>query len=337
MARIFITGGTGCIGASTVQQLLFRNNVEQLLVVTRSSNPQILHLWLGGDLDRRIQLTTADIGDAEAIKTLLADFQPTHVIHLGALQSPACDADPRQGMLINVEGTLNLFQAAGELTTPLQRFVFASSAAVYGKRSIYPGATVPEDATLAPPNLYGVWKVAGEHLAALFHQQTGVPVVSLRLNTTFGPGRDQGRTSAPTVALKSIALGAHEGRIIPYRMPYRGPENYHYVQDVGAHFAGAALLPFNGITNLNIKGRTIEVSEFLQIASTVAHEMGIGDYCDLGLAENATANLFVCDLDDMAVETTFPGLPQTEIKTGIEKSLSIFRQQATAGTLTIPS
>jgi nucleoside-diphosphate-sugar epimerase len=286
MARIFITGGTGCIGASTVQQLLLHEEVEQLLVVTRSSNPRILHLWLGEALDRRIELTAADIGDAKAIQQLLSDFQPTHVIHLGALQSPACDADPRLGMLVNVEGTLNLFQAASELAAPLKRFVFASSAAVYGKRSMYPDATVPEDATLAPPNLYGVWKVAGEHLAALFHQQTGVPVVSLRLNTTFGPGRDQGRTSAPTVALKSIALGAHEGRVIPHRMPYRGRENYHYVQDVGAHFAGAALLPFSGIANLNIKGQTIEVAEFLQIASTVAQEMGIGEYCDLGLVED---------------------------------------------------
>jgi nucleoside-diphosphate-sugar epimerase len=337
MARIFITGGTGCIGASTVQQLLLHEDVEQLLVVTRSNNPRILHLWLGEALDGRIELTAANIGDAKAIQQLLSDFQPTHVIHLGALQSPACDADPRLGMLVNVEGTLNLFQAAAELAAPLKRFVFASSAAVYGKRSMYPDATIREDATLAPPNLYGVWKVAGEHLAALFHQQTGVPVVSLRLNTTFGPGRDQGRTSAPTVALKSIALGAHEGRVIPYRMPYRGRENYHYVQDVGAHFAGAALLPFSGIANFNIKGQTIEVAEFLQIASTVAHEMGIGEYCDLGLVEDAASNLFVCDLEDAAVETTFPGLPRTEIKTGIEKSLSIFRQQAATGTLTLPS
>jgi nucleoside-diphosphate-sugar epimerase len=334
VARIFITGGTGCIGAVSVFKLLsqYGNKVDQILIGSRSSNTDQLEIWFGDSLadqtkGGKIKFASIDLGDPQKISQTLTDFRPTHIIHLGALQSPDCDAHPEKGVNINVTGTMNLFSMAAKLETPLQRFVFASSGAVYGKRAMYPQATISENAQLAPPNRYGIWKVAGEHLAALFHEKTGVPTVSLRLNTTYGPGRDQGTTSAPTRVMKSLALGAHQGETVPCLMPYKGRENYHYVEDVGAHFAGVCMLPFDGCRALNIKGRTIEVTEFLDTISKVADEMGIADFLETGIAQEATPNLFICDLDDSAVEEQFPGLPRTDIAEGIRKSLSIFQKQ----------
>ena len=211
MSKIFITGGTGCIGASCIHKLLdqYADDVETIIVATRTGDPKLLRMWLGAEVDSliasgKIVMATVDIGDKDALTASLKQYQPNRIIHLGAFQSPDCAAYPARGCEINVIGTLNLFNVAAELDQ-LDRFVFASSAAVYGKRAIYPGATVGEHETLAPPNLYGVWKVAGEHLAALFHEQSGVPTVSLRLNTTFGPGRDRGKTSAPTPCFSCVA------------------------------------------------------------------------------------------------------------------------------------
>jgi nucleoside-diphosphate-sugar epimerase len=254
---------------------------------------------------------------------------------LGALQSPDCAADPEKGVAINVTGTMNLFRQVAELESPVERFVFASSGAVYGKRAMYPEATVAENVELAPPNYYGVWKVAGEHLAALFHEQTGIPTVSLRLNTTYGPGRDLGMTSAPTKVMKSLVCGSLQGQNIPCLMPYTGRENYHYVEDVGAHFAGVCMLPFEGCQALNIKGKTVEVSEFLEAIRQIAQELGIADHLETGIAADATANLFICDLDDSAVEAQFPGLPRTEIAEGIRRSLTRFQTLAAAGKLRV--
>ena len=338
MSKIFITGGTGCIGAATVFKLLtvYGDQVEQIRIASRSSNTEQLEIWLGDELReyvdaQKISFVKVDIGDKTALRDALREFAPTHLIHLGALQSPDCAAYPEKGVAVNLTGTMTLFQTVAELEKPLQRFVFASSGAVYGKRSMYPGDTVPESAQLAPPNLYGVWKVAGEHLAALFHEQTNIPTVSLRLNTTYGPGRDQGTTSAPTTVMKSLAIGASQGKTIASRMPYKGRENYHYVEDVGAHFAGVCMLPFSGCEAFNIKGKTIEVTEFLETVKEVSDELGISDFLDTGVDPAATPNLFICDLEDSLIEQKFPGLPRIDIKEGVRKTLAKFVEMAPLG------
>ena len=341
MSKIFITGGTGCIGASTIHKLLanYDSEIDSIIVVSRTGDPKLLKIWLGDSVDElvqsgKIQFASVDIGDSVALEKSLREHQPNRIIHLGALQSPDCDSTPAKGIEINVTGTLNLFAAAEKVETKVERFVFASSAAVYGKRSMYPGDIIGENETLAPPNYYGVWKVAGEHLAALFHERSGIPTVSLRLNTTFGPGRDRGKTSAPTVALKSIAQGSKNGSPVAFRMPYQGRENYHYVEDVGAHFAGVCMMPFDGCDAFNIKGKTIPVADFIETAKTVASEIGMNEV-DLGIADNAAPNLFICDLDDHKVDAAFPGLPKTPTKDGIRKSLEMFRKHADEGVLEV--
>ena len=339
MSKIFITGGTGCIGASAIHKLLahHESDIESIIIVSRTGDQKLLKIWLGDSIDQlvqsgKLQFVSVDIGDSAALEKSLQEHQPNRIVHLGALQSPDCDSTPAKGIEINVAGTLNLFAAVEKLETKVERFVFASSAAVYGKRSMYPGDIIGEDETLAPPNYYGVWKVTGEHLAALFHERSGIPTVSLRLNTTFGPGRDRGKTSAPTVALKSIAQGSKNGSPVAFRMPYQGRENYHYVEDVGAHFAGVCMMPFDGCEAFNIKGKTIPVADFLETAKSVANEIGMNQV-DLGIESDAAPNLFICDLDDQKVDAAFPGLPKTPIEDGIRKSLVTFRQHADDGVL----
>ena len=308
--------------------------MERIAVISRSGNPSLLQLWQGDSLDDRIAFVNADIADSENLAGIVANENPTHVMHLGALQSPACDADPVLGMEINVGGVLAILDAAKKLPG-LERFVFASSAAVYGKRAQYDMEIIPEQVALNPPNLYGIWKLAGEELVRLFHEQTGVPCVSLRLNTTYGPGRDLGKTSAVTMAMKSIALGHATGEKIPFRMPYEGRENYHYVLDVGHHFAACATSPFDGCGAFNIRGTTIQVKDFLQLMRDTATKLGMSDAIDIELVDSPDENLFVCDLDDASVQSAFAGMPKTEIADGIEKSLLKFQEMASQGTLQI--
>jgi nucleoside-diphosphate-sugar epimerase len=332
MHTIFITGGTGCIGSVTIYKLLESTEVEKIVIATRSNNTDPLRLWLGEDLDPRLEFLTLDVSNYTEIDRVLKEVNPTHIIHLGAYQSPDCSRDHIGGMQINTGGTMALFDAAEKLPN-LVRFVFASSAAVYGMRSMYSQDIIPEDVQLAPPNHYGIWKLGGEHLARLFYDNTKVPTICLRLNTTYGKGRDKGKTSAPTNALKAIVMGSVSGKTIPFEMPYQGRENYHYVEDVGAQFAAVTIQPYEGFGAFNIQGETIPIKSFLELAAYQAKELGMGAYTELSIVNNAPPNLFVCDLDHEKIATTFKALPLTDISMGIRKSLIDFKTMAEKGTL----
>ncbi|WP_339838073.1 NAD(P)-dependent oxidoreductase [uncultured Maribacter sp.] len=332
MHKIFITGGTGCIGSVTIFKLLQSQEVGKIVIATRSNNADPLKLWLGEDLDPRLEFVTLDVSNYAEIERVLLEVNPTHIIHLGAYQSPDCSRDHIGGMEINTGGTMALFDAAEKLTD-LQRFVFASSAAVYGMRSLYSQDIIPEDVPLAPPNHYGIWKLAGEHLARLFYGNTKVPTICLRINTTYGKGRDKGKTSAPTNALKAIAMGAVKGELMTFEMPYQGKENYHFVEDVGAQFAAVTLQPYKGFGAFNIQGETIPIRSFLELVKQEAIALDMGDYVDFSIVENAPPNLFICDLDHKKIASTFKNLPLTDISEGIRKSILEFKKMAENGTL----
>ncbi len=332
MHTIFITGGTGCIGSVTIYKLLQSKEVGKIVIATRSNNPDPLKLWLGDTLDSRLEFMTLDVSDYQSIEKVVLKVNPTHIIHLGAYQSPDCSRDHIGGMEINTGGTMALFDVAEKLEN-LQRFVFASSAAVYGMRSMYSEDDIEEDARLAPPNHYGIWKLAGEHLARLFYDNTKVSTVCLRINTTYGKGRDKGKTSAPTNALKAIAMGAVSNEIIPFEMPYQGRENYHFVEDVGHHFATCTLEDYEGFNAFNIKGKTIAIEEFLNIADKQANALGIGAFVKLSIAENAEPNLFVHDLNHKKIDYAFKDLPLTSIDEGVRGSLEQFLEMAKNGML----
>lgn len=320
--HVLVTGGTGCIGSVTVRDLLALG-ARRITIATSSGGRGSLDLWIDDLDDPRLSFVKLDVSDRDAVFAAVSEARPTQVIHLGALQSPDCQQNPTWGMQVNVGGTLHLLQAAEQVGT-VSRFVFASSAAVYGLRSRYPGDLVSETDELAPPNLYGVWKTAGEHLCKQFAERNGIATVCLRLNTTYGPGRDKGLTSAGTSALKAVAASIVSGTPQPYRMPYGGRENYHYVEDVGAHFAQVAAQPFEGYGAFNIRGRTFEVTSFLDTIREVATSMGHADKVDLGLADDAAPSPFVCDLDESAVQRAFEGMPSTELADGVRRSLEAF-------------
>jgi UDP-glucuronate 4-epimerase len=85
----------------------------------------------------------------------------------------------------NVEATQRLLEAAKQ-SPRLRRLVYASSSSVYGNAESYP---TPETARPQPVSPYGVTKLAAEHLCSLYASNFGVPTVSLRYFTVYGPGQ----------------------------------------------------------------------------------------------------------------------------------------------------
>jgi UDP-glucose 4-epimerase len=84
----------------------------------------------------------------------------------------------------NIEATQKLLEEAKDL--PIKKFVFASSSSVYGHS---PELPMSETSRLFPYSPYGVTKLAAENLCYLYYKNYGVPTVSLRFFTVYGPGQ----------------------------------------------------------------------------------------------------------------------------------------------------
>jgi len=108
----------------------------------------------------------------------------THVFHLAAQAGvrKSWGDDFRTYTSHNVDSTQRLLEAVKG--RPIERFVYASSSSVYGDIAAIP---MREDSVLQPVSPYGVTKLAAEHLCYLYHVNHGVPTVSLRYFTVYGP------------------------------------------------------------------------------------------------------------------------------------------------------
>jgi UDP-glucose 4-epimerase len=123
----------------------------------------------------------------------------------------------------NVDATQRLLEAVKE--RPLTRFVYASSSSVYGD-----AATIPmtEDSRLQPLSPYGVTKLAAEHLCHLYHVNYGVPTVSLRYFTVFGPGQ------RPDMGFHRFLKAAHTGQPISLYGDGEQTRDFTFVADAVA-------------------------------------------------------------------------------------------------------
>src|SRR5262245_51265155 len=124
----FITGAQGCIGSWIVKALIERGDTA--VVFDLSDDSRRLSAIMNDEDLAKVRFVTGDITNGAAVLVALDDSKASNVIHLAGLQVPTCKADPVTGALINVAGTLNVFEAARQLG--LKRVVYASSAAVYG-------------------------------------------------------------------------------------------------------------------------------------------------------------------------------------------------------------
>jgi len=149
MARYFVTGAQGCIGAWVVKNLMDRG--QDVFVFDLDLEPKRLGLLLNTQGLSRVQFIRGDVCDSEQISAEIQRQKIDYIIHLAGLQVPTCRANPRLGAMVNVVGTINVFEAARARGKDLQGLVYASSAAVFGPEEDY-GATPLDESPSAARN-----------------------------------------------------------------------------------------------------------------------------------------------------------------------------------------
>src|SRR5207248_1568229 len=154
-----ITGAHGFIGAWVVKRLLAAG--ERVVRFDASTDARRLRLIMDDEEIARARLATGDITEAGSLASVVEEFGVTRIIHLAGLQVPTCRADPRLGALVNVVGTVNVFEAALRPAGRIKKIVYASSAAVFGTDEDE-GRAVTERDEPQPTTQYGVFKRCNE-------------------------------------------------------------------------------------------------------------------------------------------------------------------------------
>lgn len=311
--RVLVTGGQGCIGAWVVKNLLERG--ADVLMYDREAEPKRLSLIAPASLISRLRIETGAVEDTERVKALVKDEGITHVVHLAAVLMPFCQANPVTGAMINVIGTLNLFEAARDSGRDV-RIVYASSSAVWGPGESYEDRPLSESDQPLPSTHYGVFKHANEGNARVFFQTSGISSVGLRPWTVYGVGRDSGLTADPTLAICAAAYRE------PFQIRLTGKMDLQYVEDVAEIFVRCLLSEVKGSHVFNLAGDIVDMHDF--IATLERLDPGAGKLITAQGPQVPVA----FRMDDSALRHTIGDMPHTPLEEGIRKTLEGFRHLA---------
>jgi len=316
--RFLVTGATGCIGAWTVHNLV-RAGVYTCALF-RSDSLHRLKLIMSEKELAAVEFAGGDITDLNAIERILTEHKITHIIHLAAMQFPFCKADPPLGAEVNVQGTVNIFEAAGRCG--IRSLVYASSTAVYGPCEEYPSGPLAHDAPLKPRSHYGVYKQANEGTARVYWLDNGISSVGIRPYVVYGPGRDQGMTSTPTKAMLAAAAGK------PYNISYGGRFGFQYADDAARAYIEATRVDFKGAEVYNLGGETVGMDDIVrEIEAAEPSSRGNITYSNSPLP-------FPAQIDNMPFVKLLGVLHVTPLAVGVGESIKIFKKALAEGSIT---
>lgn len=264
-----ITGGAGYIGAHVARAM---SDAEERVLVLDD-----LSAGVPARLPADVPLVEGSASDGELLKRVCAEHEVRGVVHLAARKQVAESvAQPTRYYRENVGGLATLLEAVAE--AGIRRFVFSSSAAVYGNPDV---DLITEDTPCAPVNPYGETKLAGEWLVRAAGQAHGISTVCLRYFNVAG-------AAAPELADTGVfnivpmvfdRLTRDESPRI-FGDDYPTPDgtcvrDYIHVADLAeAHLAAARRLTEDAVTGdltVNIgRGEGVSVRELITVIGEVS-------------------------------------------------------------------
>jgi nucleoside-diphosphate-sugar epimerase len=303
-ARYLVTGALGCLGVWVARAVL--DDGDEIVGYDLGESTARLDLVLGGDA-RRVTMVRGDITDLDALERVLDEHEITRVVHLAALQVPFVRANPPLGMRVNVAGTVNVFEAVSKRHDRIPGVAYASSTAVYSASDPSPA---PEAGGTTPGTLYGVSKLADEGMARVYAADNGLPSIGLRPYVVYGPGRDQGLTSGPTMAMLAAARGE------PYAIGYSGTAQYDYAPDVARAFVMAAGAEREGAAVYNSRGVAASIDDVVASIRAVVP--------DAEITWSGDPLPFPPELESVGFDRDVGPFPRTPLGTGVAATIEHF-------------
>lgn len=259
--NLLVTGGAGYIGSGLLVKLGEKfpdATITSLDNLTTGDYHYVEHL----KEDDRYDLLVGDVRKKSDLKKAIVS-DTSGIIHLAAMPGlKICNDQPKNAINTNIYGTHLLLEEA--VNQDVERFIFASSAAVYGTPQEQP---ISEKHPVKPVNLYGVTKASGEQLVNACYITHGLNTTILRLSNVYGLSA---YTKWKTVIAKFVWQAVHD-RPLTVRADGKQQRNFVHVKDVIdaiIRCLGSSKKAVVGET-FNIGGQALSVN---QIANTVIQE-----------------------------------------------------------------
>lgn len=251
--KILITGGLGFIGSHIVEELIDYN---QIIIIDNKSSGKLENL--NNPNHKNLNLIIEDLNEMDLthLTTLLEGVD--YVFHLAAFVSvPISVEEPILSNKNNVDATVKLLTACKDAN--ISKFVFSSSAAVYGKN---PNIPLKETEDLMPSSPYAASKASCELYCQSFFESYGLSTISLRYFNVFGPRQDVNSQYAAVIPNFVHSLITCKQAII-----YGDGEqsrDFVYVKDIVKANIAAAQSDYNGVVNI-ASGEKITINQLYRI------------------------------------------------------------------------
>ena len=311
-----VTGGAGFIGSHVCERLLRSGHAVTVLDdLNPFYDPAIKRRTLENlrALGGQFQFVEADLTDAATVSKLFAGSQFDQVIHLAARAGvrPSL-AEPALYQRVNVEGTVNILEAAR--LNGGRKLVIASSSSVYGVNAKVPFAE--SDPIFQAISPYAASKLACEALGHSYHHVYGLEIVMLRFFTVYGPRQ------RPDLAIHKFAQLIASGRPIPVFGDGSTARDYTYVDDIVAGVLAASERQFGyEVFNLG-ESQTVTLARLIELLEAALGKPAIIDRQPL-----QPGDVPITFADISKARRLLGYNPQTKIDVGIPRFVEWFNNQ----------
>jgi UDP-glucose 4-epimerase len=301
--RALVTGGAGFIGSHIAHRLL--EGGHEVVVLDNFFTGKRENL---AAIAKDVRLVEGDVRNVETVEKTAAGCEL--IFHEAAIVSvPFSVERPQESHDVNIQGTLNVLQAARKAGT--RRVVFASSAAIYGEEPTLPKTEAMRAEPISP---YAIEKIAGEHYLATWSKLFGLETVALRYFNVFGPRQDP---KSPYSGVISIFVDRIlSGKPISFFGDGSQSRDFVYVANV----VDANLLAAT-CDAASVSGRVFNVgcgkrTTLLELASLI--ERAAGKTVERAFAEGRVGDIKDSLADITRARTALGYAPKVEVEPGLK-------------------
>jgi UDP-glucuronate 4-epimerase len=313
--NFLVTGGAGFIGSNLCERLLQIGHAVWAFDDLNSFYSPALkqqNLREVQSLGKPFTFVQGDITDRHALDQLLSQVRFDQVIHLAARAGvrPSLQ-DPALYQRVNVEGTVNLLEAAR--LHNINKLILASSSSVYGINSKLPFSE--SDPIFSPISPYAASKLACEALGHVYHHVYGLDIAMLRFFTVYGPRQ------RPDLAIYKFAPLIAAGRPVPVFGDGTTARDYTYITDIIDGVVACAERQF-GYEILNLgESQTVTLSRLIELLEDAIGKKAIIDRQPL---QPGDVPITYADVSKARAKLGYD--PRVKIEQGIPRFVEWFRK-----------